>query len=88
MTNGKREANGCQRPSTASPIPRGLCHPALGCEQRATVGVQRAALPTLRGLYRAAQPRVYGQASDTTLSGLMKAMNWLSQGSSLLATLG
>src|ERR1039458_5553565 len=56
-----------------SPIPKGLCLPAQGWEQRATLGVQRATSPTLKGLYPAAQPRVFGQGSDTTLSGLMKA---------------
>jgi len=42
--------------STPSPIPKGLCPPAQGCEQRATLGELRWDAPTPMGLPASASP--------------------------------
>jgi len=53
----------------ASPIPKGLNHLAQGCEQRATLGVQFASLPTLKELYPPVQRQFLGKALMQPISG-------------------
>ena len=75
-------AEGCAFPTSPSAIPKGLCPPAQGCEQRATLGKGSPQRSTPTGLWPPSrhalpQPR-WG----------WRLLAQLTQGSSLLATLG
>src|SRR5580765_805505 len=51
-------------------IPKGFCHKAQGCEERATLGKHPVTESTLKGLWRGPVLRKRQANQDTTLSGL------------------
>src|SRR5438105_705063 len=54
----------------ASSIPKGLCPPAQGCEERATLGNGPQEGPTLKGLRRCSGAFKARNVLDATVSGL------------------
>ena len=68
-------------PRACFPIPKGLCHSAQGCEERATLGTSAEDFPTLKGLRHEIRPEPQPRWGWPDFSRL-------TQGSSCLATLG